>query len=147
MSPLIPYWQATKAFVRGYRLAGVAAENAHLQVYNPLTSGKVINIYGMLIGIAGSVEIIGTTYDTALTTLVGAGTCQYLGKPAGLGQLRQLSNASILGTETFSFSANTNSPPGGFIPLSILLDPGKGFVMVNRTQNSELVGTFFWLEF
>lgn len=136
-----------RAFAGQHIQGGVAAEFAHVQIFNPAGSGRVVVVH--------RIRMSGT--DRALDLRSGApagfvagGTLSNLTVDAGLGapvaQLRIASNVALQGT---AFLNNINASDimdlftRGYV---VRLQPNTGLIVANNGLNADLRVLFLWSE-
>jgi hypothetical protein len=126
--------------------AGVAGENAHVQLFNPTVSGKVLHVDSVIVVASSTSTCRITTHDSALTTLsttAGFRDRRLTGAP--IGQIRSVSNAGTLGSEVGQFGIDAVNATI-LIPIDAFLDAGQGLMVVNNSTNVDNRVTFYWEE-
>jgi hypothetical protein len=138
--------RAGNAFALGDVVAPVAAQNSHIQLFNPVASGKQLIVRAVILGSGTTTTLYLRRYDTALATLVGAGANLLIGGAAGVGAVRKTTNAGLLGTQILAFTVLANQPvypvPDWFAELS----PGQGILVADGSVNTTVPSCFYWRE-
>src|SRR6267142_1192683 len=93
----LAYIQAGKAFVLGARLAATAANIGHVQLFNPVASGKTVLARRVIVSCSAVDGLDLNVYNTALTTDAGAGINMLSGGAAGVAHVRTQFNGAELG--------------------------------------------------
>lgn len=134
--------------------AAVAAEYPHLQLFNPAANTKTLYVDAIVAsqGLAGVLAL--KTYDTALTTLVAASAVinAKMGSSAGTAELRTDSLAaqvtdSNIQNNIQALVCAAEAPQYFVLPYPIILQPGKGIVVLPAAVNQSLYASFRWREY
>ncbi len=138
--------RAGRALLRGGTQAAAVGFFAHVQLLNPVGSGKQMLVRQAQVGPGSNFTMSLNRYDTALATLVGAGVNLLVGGAAGQGQVRTENNAAQLGTNIGAYNAGGNAnvypAPDWYYELS----PGQGMLFVMDLVNARMTVTYYWLE-
>jgi hypothetical protein len=135
-----------RAFANRVTQPAVAGEFSHIQLLNPVGSGKVALVRLIDIFPGGTTPVYYGHYNTALTTDGGAGTNLNNGAAAAACHMRNTTNAALLGTLFWrgDLLANVrNNPFGEWIAQ---LDAGEGIVVAAGTVNQVLTVSAEWVE-
>lgn len=138
--------QAGQAFSQFASQNAVAAQFSHVQLFNPAASGKTL-LLRAVIGSTNPAAAIGFSMDnTQRTTDAGAGVCLLDGAAAGVGHVRQETNAALQGTQFGSVLTQAGVPD--IIPIEWFaqLAPGQGLSTFATLVNVQLVAWFMWTE-
>lgn len=128
----------------GYVLRGAGASNAHVQLWNPVGSGRVFVVEKVTSGVdAGNVNF--GFYNAKLTTAYGVGKNKLSGGADSVGELATLDSGpgfTVIGGFT---------PPVGVslvYPLSepLVVVPGQGLVFVANTSAKGISVLFEYFE-
>lgn len=116
-----------------------ASTYAHLQVWNPVGSGKTVVVQGVMHQFASGAPnyFHFRQYNTALTTLIGTFSNLRSGEPSSSAELRSQSPTSSLGTTIWMQPNGTDSGPI-FTPRYDVLSPGKGLVLAASVVNLDV---------
>jgi len=128
-------------------MAAVAAENSHVQLFNPANSGVIVHASQCIPVLpSGTATCSIAPFDTALTTdntTKGFRDRRLPGTPVA--QVRMQSNAGLLTADNrLIFSILVDESP--LIPLDIFLEAGQGIVLINNTVNVVMRASFYWDE-
>lgn len=138
--------RAGRAAIGGAYQAAVAAQLSHIQLLNPVGSGKQILMRYLIVSALNAQALNIRRYDTALTTDSGSQANLLLGGAVPLGQVRTQTNAAALGTSLGSFYLPASTP----VPLApdwiAELSPGQGILFAGTVVNLDLAVTYFWRE-
>ena len=143
----LTYIQAGQAFAMAGLQGGVAAQNSHVQLFNPVASGKTVLVRRVMVSASLVDELDLTLYNTALATDVGAGVNLLSGAAAGVAHVRTTTNAGILGTIFHRFQNPANTPALLGPDWLCQLPAGTGLVFAEVTVNQAGVATYYWAEF
>ncbi len=133
----------SNAFQRSGGQAGAAANNTHVQLKNPAASGKTVYVDEIIYEGNGTSQTVSVnTFDTDLTTDLGAVLNRYLGQAAGVAHVRSQNNGSILGSAIEDAVVPANTPYAFLFDPPLRLDAGKGILIVGNTQNLTVTGVF-----
>jgi hypothetical protein len=138
--------RAGRAFAKGRLQAAVASENSHVQLKNPAASGKTAIVRSVLVSTPTAMLVSFQTYDTDLTTDVGAGRNLLSDGANGVAHIRSQTNIGVLGTKVGELHFPANHP------LSIApewlweMGDGEGILVVGGTVNVALSALFMWIE-
>lgn len=131
---------------------GVAAQNGHLQLFNPADSGLLIHLSGFQFGVGagGAGNINFGFFDTALTTLAAAplGSAFLDRRETGgpVAQLRSQTNAGLLFAIILG-AIRTLADQTTFVNLvGVVLEPGQGFCIEGTVVNVTVDAWFSWGE-
>ncbi len=140
---------AGQAFAGGVQSAALAANNSHVQLFNP--AGSTVNVivrkYGFTIQSASQVYL--NRYDTQLATDNGSAMNKLTGGAASVAKLRSQTNVGTLGTGNplgYWFDVNAQRVVMETLTEPIVLIPGTGIVFVPLTVNVGMWGMFDWYE-
>ncbi len=135
-----------RGFVGHGQQAAVAAQNSHVQLLNPVGSGRTVIVHGLI----GVQDLAGYVYvrlhDPALATLLGNGVNLAVGGAASVAELRATTNVGILGTPLRAFGMGATLAYAVVTDWFVLLAPGKGVLMAAGTLNNGLGASYEWIE-
>ena len=143
----VDYWRDTlikRAFITGTSQTAVAAQNSHIQLWNPAASGKLLIVekIGFKIQTAGTVYL--AYYATTLATLAASQGNKYLGEADGVGLIKRATNAGALGTTISRLYYVTEQE---FVfERPIIIGEEMGLVILNLTVDEYLKAYFEWIE-
>jgi len=135
-----------RAFARGGVLAASVGNLGHHQIFNPAASGVIALVRAVIASLGSADAIILTTHNTALTTLVGAGTNLLFGGAAGACVYRTQNNAALLGTEITRVLLQANLPINVALEWFGELGPAEGLVVATGNANIQSTAFFQWIE-
>lgn len=138
--------RAGRAFASGALIGPTAANNSHVQLFNPAGSQITVIVRSVIGGPSANDLMLFRTHNTALTTLVGNGVNLLSGGAAGVAEVRTLDNAIVLGTGFGSFRALANDSKQVGPDWIIELGASEGLATSPATLNVGNATTFFWLE-
>jgi len=143
----LSYIQAGQAFVLGARMAAGAGVINHVQLFNPVGSGKTVLARRVIVSCSVVDGLDLNIHNAALATDAGAGINMLSGGAAGVAHIRTQQNAAELGTVVSPVSNPALTPfvHGG--DWLFQLAPGQGALVCHFTVNENLNGTWFWAEF
>ncbi len=133
-----------------FTVAPVAAQNSHLQIFNPADSGRLVHVASIIIFAAAVITPEIQEFDTALTTLGAAATTRgwrdrrQAGTPVA--QLRSQTNAGALSTATRLRLQFSTADDMEEIPIDAFLEPGQGLVYLSGTVNIGITWSVYWDE-
>ena len=138
--------QAGTAFGMFGSQNAVAAQFSHVQLFNPVASGKTALVRAIIVA-TGAAGAAGFNIDnTARAVDGGAGINLINGGAAGVCHVRTEANAGVQGTQFGSVltlaSVSVVLPIEWFMQLA----PGQGLTMYATAVNVQLVASFFWVE-
>lgn len=126
--------------------AAVAAENAHIQLFNPATSGVIVHVDSCIVSaIVNATNCLLAEFDTPITTnlsTLGYRDRRVAGSPVA--QVRRQSNAGTLGADRLSFRIGATDTI--LIPVDTFLGPGEGVLVVLETAQTEINCSWYWEE-
>lgn len=133
-------------------VAGGVAQNVMLQLKNPATNPKAVQVTRAWMYATGASFVSLRRYDPDLAVLVGNGLNRRLGQPGSGAQIRTQNSIAIPGA-----AVELYSHPGGANVLAdftnvlndsaIQLDPGQGVILTINAFNVAGVGAFNFREF
>lgn len=131
------------AFAGSTVQVAVAAEYAHVQLYNPAESGVVIIVDRVFVSFSAAMRANVARYETALTTLNVNWRNKLAGSADGAGEVRRQSD----GSQLFDAGWYTQELAAGAIwtvPLDhpIILPEGQGIVVFGNTVNIGVTASF-----
>lgn len=135
-----------RAFTLGASLGPTAANNSHVQLFNPVASGIVVLVRVVICGPTVNDLILLRQHNTALTTLTGNGINLLSGAAASVAEVRTLDNAGLLGTNMGGFRVLANSSQQFGPDWLFELGAGEGLAIVPFTVNNGCAASFAWLE-
>ena len=139
------YGYIQEGFLAGWTVFEAVGLGGYLQLLNPVGSNVVV----FVTNIRGKMTTPGTIqlrhYDTPLGTniVLTASNCKYVGRTAPSAELRAEQSAASLGVTMFAYYDSIELDLT-FEP--IILDPGKGIVVVGCVVNTRLDAGYEWLE-
>lgn len=141
---------ANAAFFKKGSQQGVSGEYSHIQLLNPSGSGVRTIVENIIPSAHSGTGAFGLRrYDTALSTLDGAGVNKNTGGPAGKTLVYDGTNVAILGINTplQAYGIAPLTLPTGFrLSKPIVLYPGQGYVVVWDQVNCTMACAFEWTE-
>jgi len=138
--------QAGNAFGLYASQNAVAAQFSYVQLYNPAASGKTL-LLRAVVGSTGAAAAIGFSMDnTQRTTDAGAGINLLSGAAAGVGHVRQETNAALQGAQFGSVLTAVGAAVIMPIEWFAQLAPGQGLTTYCTIVNIQLVTWFLWTE-
>ena len=144
LADLRPYLNAGRLFVGGDFAAAVAAQFGHVQLLNPVASGKTAILIACVSDNNAALNWGFCRYDTALVTNSAQVANAKLGGAAPSCQVRTATDAGALGTRLTSRlpTLNTDCLMGGIC----LLAAGQGVLVRSQNVNLAVYGQFWWIE-
>jgi hypothetical protein len=144
----LSYIQAGQAFAFAASLGPTAGVISHVQLFNPVGSGKTVLVRRAFSSLVTSTDTINLNlYNTALATDVGAGLNLLSGAAAGQAHVRSGTNATQLGTN-FAQLYTAIAQPQPFGPDWLCqLAAGQGVLVCGSAVNTWAVASFYWVEF
>lgn len=140
---------AGQAFAGGVQSAAAAANNSHVQLFNP--AGSTVNVvvrkYGFTV--QGASQVYLNRYDTQLTTDNGSAQNKLAGGAVSVAKMRSQTNVGTLGTGNplgYWFDVNAQRVVMETLTEPIVLIPGTGILFVPLTVNIGMWGMFDWYE-
>lgn len=137
------------AFTGAAQVLSVTGEYPHIQLLNPVGSGRVVLIDSVRFGSSVNGVIILGRYDTAIVTESQADGPSYIGGTANIAQLRAVSSATQLGAPPHpiydSVLANETTLVEFKTPLRV--DAGVGLIFMAGSTGSDLRVAFQWREY
>jgi len=132
----------------GTYVNGAAGYYSNIQIINPSGSGVMAfidGISGCSADVVSSIRLI--TYNTSLTTLVGAGINKYSGEADGACQVRSEYTSSLLsGDELYTTRLTDLSIHDILLTDPIILSQGMGVVFETYNVNVSLIFNVQWRE-
>ena len=145
-----PFWlseiRAGRAFTGGVSIASSVGDNTHIQLLNPAASGVTILVRRLVAAPKGVDAHSVRTHNTALTTLSMNGVNLLAGGTAGLGAIRTVNNAGLLGTLARAFTLLTDTPFDLIREWDFELGAGEGILIVPGSTNNGLAAFYDWIE-
>lgn len=138
--------RAGRAFSRRTSRTAVAAEFAHVQLFNPAASGVTLLVRRITVRVGTTAATYVNLYSVELTTLVGAGYNLQVGAAAGLGVTRTQSNAVQLGNTVRDVYVTTTEDRTVQEDYFCELPANTGILVNHEAQNSLIVACFEWEE-
>jgi hypothetical protein len=138
---------AARCFALGTFLAASAGNFGEIQLFNPVASGKTIDIYRGIACNQATNAIRYRLHNTALATLVGTGVNLLSGGAAGVGELRTNSPAALDGTQILIANVINFDPYGQAQVWLARITAGLGFLVTTNVVNDGLTANFYWNEF
>lgn len=139
--------RAGRAFARGINLGAVAATIQEIQLFNPVGSGKTIDVYRLIVAtnVADGIQI--RVFNTALTTLQGTGINLQSGGSAGVGEVRNNNPGAADGTFVGSLYSAAGVPWDRIAVWGVELDAGEGIIVCSQNVNIAVAAEYYWNEF
>ncbi len=138
--------RAGQAFWGGHHRGQSAAVFSHIQLLNPVASGKSATVYFFTGGATASGLYHVREYDTALTTLVQNGINCQSGGAGGVCEIRTMDNGAALGTLVTIIYAVSNA----WLPVGnqwvFELGQGQGLVVAPGAVNVGVNAAWWWVE-
>jgi len=129
-------------------LNALGANFQNLQLFNPTTSGVLVQLERVWVALGAAGEATIQIFDTALTTNRLAKRWRdrrLAGNP--IGQIRVEDNAASLGIADFFFNALVATASDMVeIPMDLTLLPGQGVVITPAVINITINANFYWKE-
>lgn len=125
--------------------AAVAGQYSHAQLKNPAASARVMIVRRVTIGSPTAGGAFIANYDTNLTTLVASAINNKRIAAAGtsVGEMRTQSNVAQLFTKNlFNIPIEANASIAVPQEVPILLEPGRGLVVVHFSVNAGVYANF-----
>jgi len=138
--------QAGQAFSGIANQAAVAAQFPHCQLFNPVGSGKTALVRAVLFQFTTASFFNVALDNVQRATDVAAGVNLLNGGAAGVCHTRAESNAVAQGTPFAQFATLANVTVLPPIEWWMQLAPGQGLDCVGTQVNTQLFGTFMWIE-
>ncbi|WP_444632767.1 hypothetical protein [Cupriavidus oxalaticus] len=127
--------------------SAVAATYTHLQLWNPVGSAKNLVVESTACSCGGAWGFQLRLHSAAISSLIGNGASKLSGAAASVAELRQQTNAAILGGAPLIGLDVTGGTPFIYKPVEpIVIKPGYGLMIVSTPQNTPFAGTFEWYE-
>lgn len=124
-------------------VGAVAAQNQHVQLWNPENSGVNAIVKRVDISVSAATEVYLRGVNAALTTLIGAAANKKIGAAASICERRSQSNPALLGGTALT---GCLIPPNQVVNYEfvnpIILPPGSGVVVAPLVQNVFLYANF-----
>lgn len=137
-----------RAFASYQGQGALAGNYSHLQLFNPVGSGKTIYVEKVICKSTVAASTIVGSYSTALSVSLGTAPSKKIGSStASVGQLRIQTNATQLITNTYgvvAVTASIDSPYDMSAPFA--LPPGNGLILVPTVVNQAVYGNIEWYE-
>lgn len=136
------------AFMGGVQCGTTAGQNSHVQIWNPLGSGKNVIVESITYSSNSNGGILFRTGNVAAANMLGNGVSKLAGGAvASVAQLRYQTNATglgggnmmIVGIAAAQFSTYTFKEP-------VVVPPGQGLLVLQGTQAADVTGNFEWYE-
>lgn len=138
---------ANEAFCGVGTCLAVAAKFSQLQVLNPVGSGKVVSINGVLMSADVAGKIVVRTWSTPLATLYSYGASKYVGGANALTEVRSEAVASVvLGKGLLETYCAANGVIDYRLKEPVVLAAGQGVVVAHGVVNTALSATFEFTE-
>lgn len=139
---------SNSAFMSLLTLGATVGQISHLQIFNPIASGKNVIIESLIFNSVSAAAILLRGYATPLTGLYGNGKSKKIGAPDSAAELRTQHNAAILPTSNSLFGIDLAASATLERKLSepIILLPGNGLVIVPTSANVGLNANTEWYE-
>lgn len=136
-----------QAFVGSGFIAGAAAAYGHVQLWNPVGSGKNIIVEAISLSAAAALGVSVRSHTSAIGALQTAGVNKMVGGAAGVGEVRTVTAAAMAGTsELYGTNVAAGNPfPWKFVE-PVVLRPGYALMAVGAAQNASLTATYEWYE-
>lgn len=126
--------------------AALAANNSHVQLFNPVGSSVVVFLDDLTVGGILPLIVRVTQHTTALTFSLTAGLNKNIGGTAPVAELRNQQTSGFLGTEFANIDLGPALRQRAGIIFPVQLDAGQGVVVVPTTQNVGLFVSWEWRE-
>jgi len=130
------------AYEMGSTQGAVAAEFPHIQLKNPVGSGRIVLVERIIIGGSNAGLAYLRRYDTDLATLLETWRCNDIGAADGVAEFRQESLAVPVGTFMSSMFSPADTPYKNDTEFPYLLREGIGLIVRLGTANTVLSVTF-----
>jgi len=126
------------------RTSAVVAENAHVQLFNPVGSGVDLLVEGAIASAGAANTVMLRLHDTALTVQGSEffRDRRLTGNPAG--EIRGVSQGGLLGSQVALI--RVAAAESIIIPADVILEPGTGVLVALEGTNDTLEGNFYWSE-
>lgn len=140
---------AGNAFAGVASQAAVAAQFSHVQLWNPIGSGRNVAVSRVMVGTNTPTPIFAARlFNTALATLVATGLNKRAAGPASVMELRTESTVALLGGGSFQFAWGAQATPLILETKEpVILLPGWGLLITNQILNAIVGATFDYTEF
>lgn len=130
--------------------AAVAAQLGHIQLLNPVASGKTVIVDRVLFENGGASNLLDLSdYATGLTTNTGSVWAKNQAGGAPVAQLRKQTNAAELGTIKLLFrtpAALGYSEVLGPTDAPLVIAAGAAITLIQNNVNVECAAIFHWRE-
>jgi hypothetical protein len=139
---------AGRGFASFWNRTGVAAQNSHLQLWNPGTSGVRAIVRGLFAEpVGGASAVIIADHNAALSVLVGPGSRRRLGGPDSALELRVQNNATLIGTNLVTILDTARADVQPLLEEAYyVVPPGRGLILSLLTQALGIDGYMTWDE-
>lgn len=137
---------AARTFHGGEIRAAVAAEYQHVQLHNPVGSGKVVYLTGLRLNMAAT-RYSFRRYDTALGTLGTNAVNKTLGGAAPAAQIRTSSGGALLGTRIHELRPMDNETAHfNWRSDPFVIGAGEGVLIGPEGVTTAIHVAYDWLE-
>jgi len=127
-------------------IASVAAQNAHVQIFNPIASGITVLVRNLWADPFTASTIVVTHYNTALANLSTTTVNLLSGGAAPVAEIRAANNAGLLGSIFFGQAFPPSLVQQVAADWVTELGPGEGLTFALVTVNIALEVSFQWNE-
>ena len=134
------------AYMQGANQAAVAGKYSHIQLLNPAGSGVVALVDRVEFSTGAAGLIYFRYYDTGVTTLVQAWEPTLRGGNAGISQVRQDTNAAVLGTRVVRAEVLADTMYSFIFRYPVILAAAEGCMVAADTANTALLASFYGRE-
>lgn len=129
-------------YSKGEGVGAVGAQYSHVQILNPSGSGVVVLLDRLQVRCTGGEFVRVNQYDTPLPTAANYWLARKLGDPGGNAEIRVSTNGSVLGSGIDNYGISTTAPITVADKFPIILEEGRGLVIVSSIVNVNLYVSF-----
>lgn len=138
---------ALQSFLAYASCGGVAANMAHVQLWNPIGSGKNAIVKQAIVNSTVANSIYLTSYNTQLTTNNGFATNKKIGAADSVSIIGSQNNPTALQTKLFyAFDISANQVVSMIFNEPIILPPGTGLTVRGSALASSVVANIDFYE-
>lgn len=138
--------RAGRAFGGFASVGAGAGVQGHAQLFNPVGSGITVIVYRVYLTVLTTTSILMSHYNTALTTLATTTRNMLSGGTAPVAEVRSQTNTGSFGS--LFWRSDLTASTGFNIGIEWLseLGAGEGLVILCGNNNTEMNGSYFWIE-
>jgi len=124
----------------------VAAQNSHIQLFNPVASGITVIVRLVLFASVAAQGVHVSHHNTALTTLGATSRNLLSGGAAPVAEVRSQTNAGELGSQFLGLNAAAATQLQVNAEWFTEVGAGEGVLISGASVNVELLGNWLWME-